>query len=172
MNLTTICNSSIPPNFEEEDLHFSVLFCAKYSFDDYDLCSTYYYLQCRQWLLPHEYCENKVQNNKRLILLTKCSWRKVGLRERRSRGDSCRKVLLFGRKNAKKTFSLAFLKKILFQNTSWYTDIFASVPLHAPPLPCQYFLSVPLVVKQNRQMSSQLVSKASATANVLKSDNL
>ena len=109
---------------------------------------------------------------KRLILLTKCSWRKVGLRERRSRGDSWRKVLLFGRKIVKKTFSLAFLKKILFQNISWYTDIFASVPLHAPPPPCQYFLSVPLVVKQNRQMSSQLVSKASATANVLKSDNL
>ena len=100
--------------------------------------------------------------NKRLILLTKCSWRKVGLRERRSRGDSWRKVLLFGRKNVKKTFSLAFFKKILFQNISWYTDIFASVPLHAPPPPCQYFLSVPLVVKQNRQMSSQLVSKASA----------
>ena len=68
------------------------------------------------------------KTNKRLILLTKSSWRKAGLRERRSRGDSCRKVLLFWRKNVKKTFSLAFFKKILFQNISWYTDIFASCP--------------------------------------------
>ena len=87
-------------------------------------------------------------------------------------GANQNKGVNFCRKNVKKTFSLAFFKKILFQNISWYTDIFASVPLHAPPPPCQYFLSVPLVVKQNRQMSSQLVSKASATANVLKSDNL
>ena len=139
-------------------------------------------LECRKWVgwvkcgLGDESLrmpENELgQLYKRLILLTKCSWRKVGLRERRSRGDSCRKVLLFGRKNVKKTFSLAFFKKILFQNISWYTDIFASVPLHAPPPPCQYFLSVPLLVKQNRQMSSQLVSKGSATANVLKSDSL
>ena len=38
------------------------------------------------------------------------------------------KVVIFGWKNVKKTFSLAFFKKILFQNISWYTDIFASCP--------------------------------------------
>ena len=43
-------------------------------------------------------------------------------------GTAVERCYFFGEKNVKKTFSLAFFKKILFQNISWYTDIFASCP--------------------------------------------
>ena len=68
MNLTIICNSSIPPNFEGNTTKtYNFLFCAKYSFDDE--------VQCRQWLLlPHEYCENKVQNNRPRTINLKLNW--------------------------------------------------------------------------------------------------
>ena len=74
-------------------------------------------------------------------------------------GANQNKVLIFGERKSNKRSVWLFSRKYCFKTLAEVRTF----SLLAPPTPWQFFFSVPLPVKQHGQMSSQLVSKGSAS---------